>query len=504
MLGFPTPYPNELLYSVIARAGVHEGETSPKQLLDSVFANKKVIATVDLPSHVGRIADQYPKSLSLSALDLIEKHTLWPIYAPFLPNDRRKPIEEWMLDRSQGAAHLASGIVASRVPAKRVMLMCHSCIKQHEQDYGEAFWDRRWQVPVVDYCPIHGALSETDIRKNGEHRHAYISVSQCNIVGSQLETLSGMCFSELVYQLFDSYVRSSPSYQQWTSFYRNLAFANNFRNGKRIDHQLIRSQLISYWGKDWLKKKNLFPSERDTSWLRSIFRKHRKAFSFAEHITVIRALSQEQMSIVQALERALDINETREKKKAKIKVESNKLTVDQNKWLALVLEDGPQGARNAQPALYARLYRNNHDWLIDVDKKYQLPPVSVNRRVEWPARDRVAARSLLNFVRKVENDLYIPRLTQTFLIHQLNNSATIEKNLRRLPRCSAILKRYSESIDEYQIRRLTRAYIAFTESNTVVKEWVLLREAGLSEERMSKVVRKFLGKIVRDGEQCKI
>ncbi len=504
MLGFPTPYPNELVYSVIARAGVHEGETSPKQLLDSVFANKKVIATVDLPCHVGRIADQYPKSLSLSALDLVEKHTLWPIYAPFLPNDRRKAIEEWMLDRSQGAAHLASGIVASRVPAKRVMLICHCCAKRYEQDYGETFWDRRWQSPVVDCCPIHGALSETDIRKNGEHRHAYVPVSQCKIVGSHPETESGMRFSELVYQLFDSYVTSSPSYQQWTSFYRNLAFANNFLNGKRIDHELIRSQLISYWDKDWLKKKNLLPSKSDTSWLRSIFRKHRKAFSFAEHITAIGALSQGHMSIVQALESALDINETYEKKKVKIKVKSNKSTVDQNKWLSLLLEDGPKGARNAEPALYARLYRNNHDWLIDVDKKHQLPPVSVNRRVEWSARDRVAARALLNFVRMVESDLSLPRLTQTFFIHQLNNSATIEKNLCRLPRCAAILKRYTESVDEYQIRRLTRVYISFIESNTMVKKWVLLREAGLSEVRMSKVVRKFLGAIVRDGKQGKI
>lgn len=504
MLGFPTPYPNELLYSVIARAGVHEGETSPKQLLNSVFANRKVIATVDLPSHVGRIANHYPKSLSLSALDLIEKHTLWPIYAPFLPNDRRKSVEEWMCDRSQGAAHLASGIVASRIPAKRVMLMCHCCVQQHEQEYGEAFWDRRWQVPVVDCCPIHGALSETDLRKNGEHRHAYVPVSQSKIVGSHPEIESSKRFCELVCQLFDSFVKSSPSYQQWTSFYRNLAFANNFRNGKRIDHQLIRSQFISYWGQDWLKKKNLLPSTSDTSWLRSICRKHRKAFSFAEHITAIRALSQGQMSTVQALERALNINERCERKKAKVIVESTQLTVDQNKWLSLVLKYGPKGARNAKPALYARLYRNNHDWLVNVDKKHQLPPVSVNRRVEWSARDSVAARALLDFVRKVESDLSVPRLTQTFLVHQLNNSATIEKNLCRLPRCTAILKRYTESVDEYQIRRLTRAYISFIESNTMVKEWVLLRKSGLSEVRMSKVVKEFLGEIVRDGKQCKI
>lgn len=38
MLNFPTPYPNELIYSTIARAGIHHAITSPKQLLEEVFA----------------------------------------------------------------------------------------------------------------------------------------------------------------------------------------------------------------------------------------------------------------------------------------------------------------------------------------------------------------------------------------------------------------------------------------------------------------------------------
>ncbi|MGU5538451.1 TniQ family protein [Aeromonas hydrophila] len=47
MLNFPVPYPDELIYSLVARAGIHLGLTSPKQLLDEVFANRHVIATVD-------------------------------------------------------------------------------------------------------------------------------------------------------------------------------------------------------------------------------------------------------------------------------------------------------------------------------------------------------------------------------------------------------------------------------------------------------------------------
>ena len=47
----PAPHPNELIYSTVARAGVYFGLVSPKQLLDEVFADRKVIATLDLPSH---------------------------------------------------------------------------------------------------------------------------------------------------------------------------------------------------------------------------------------------------------------------------------------------------------------------------------------------------------------------------------------------------------------------------------------------------------------------
>ena len=504
MLGFPTPYPNELLYSVIARAGVHEGETSAKQLLDLVFANRKVIATVDLPSHVECIADQYPLSLNLSAEEIIKKHTLWPVYAPFLPRERRTAIEKWMIGRSQGAAHLASGIAASRVMSNQVMQLCESCKLERKSKFGETFWDRRWQVPLVDCCSYHGPLSMTDINFNGEHRHAFIPVEQSKITKRGTETKSGMRFSKLVFRLFDSFIKESPSYHQWTQYYRSLAIENGFLLGNRIDHRKILQQYIDYWGIDWLKSANLLPNSRDTSWLKGIFRKHRKVFSFAEHLTVLDAISQGKAHIAQVIEKALRFQKMPEKSKTVAQVERQELTEDQNSWLALLVDKGPKAARLKQPDLYARLYRNHYDWLMDVDDKYHIPPVAVNRRVEWASRDRESANDLLNFIRQAEKDLSLPRLSRAFLLHQLDNRATVEKNLYRMPRCAALLKRYAESVDEYQVRRLTRSFIGFIESKKTVKRWVLLRKAGLSEERMSSIVKRFLEEIVRDGERSKI
>lgn len=107
MLNFPVPYPEELIYSTVARAGVHAGLMSPKRLLDEVFNNRKVIATPDLPSHLKQISEQYPQSLNLDVVNIIYKHTLFPLYAPFVPEDRRLQCLKWMAGQSKGAVHLS-------------------------------------------------------------------------------------------------------------------------------------------------------------------------------------------------------------------------------------------------------------------------------------------------------------------------------------------------------------------------------------------------------------
>jgi hypothetical protein len=102
MLGFPVPYTNELIYSTVARAGTHFGIESPKELLEEVFGNRKVIATLDLPCHLQKIAGLYPETLNLGVENLVNKHTLFPIYAPFVNEDRRLQCLNWMAGVSQG------------------------------------------------------------------------------------------------------------------------------------------------------------------------------------------------------------------------------------------------------------------------------------------------------------------------------------------------------------------------------------------------------------------
>ena len=147
----------------------------------------------------------------------------------------------------------------------------------------------------------------------------------------------------------------------------------------------------------------------------------------------------------------------------------------------------PLARINDGGSLYMRLYRNQHNWLMKLNKRYQRAIDNSTHRVNWRRRDITSTRLLIKIRNQTESDITLPRHSKLWFLQQLPNKATIEKNLSKLPLTSRFLNAYQETVTEYQIRRLVRAMIY--ESN--LPSWQLLRSAGLSEERMTDVTRKF-------------
>lgn len=498
MLGLLTPYSEELLYSTIARAGVHDGETSPKQLLDKVFFDRKVIATVDLPCHIQELADQYPDALGLDVQTLISRHTLWPVYAPFQPREKNQKIVSWMSGRSQGAVHLASGVAASRVKSKRRLLLCAACLEEQKLQHGECFWNRHWQVPLVKTCPIHGPLNATSIELNGEHRHAFIPVEAVDLLEAEKVTQMDFVFGRQIAKLLQ--VKSEGiSYAQWTSFYKNFAASLDFTKGSRADHAAIHLAVTSFWGGRWLGDAGLLPTLGETSWLRSLFRKHRKSFSFAEHIVAILALSNGGKTVLDAINTAAHITPNSGKRALPMSQSTAlgaSLTSDQVDWQRRIEASSPTLARRESPALYARLYRNRRDWLMSVNSRSKMVGAVVNNRVNWAQRDGQVAEELRAVCESLSLDKHSPKLSKAFLIQKLSNRATVEKNLHRLPRCSALLDLYAEGTAEFQVRRLTREYKSALEGGENIRRWSLLRKAGLSDERITDLAADWLKELL--------
>lgn len=102
MWNFPTPLPDELIYSTIARAGLHHGIQSPKQLLDEVYQDRKVVATIDLPSHLNAIVHLLERTGCFTLIDLIYKHTMFGLYAPFVQESHRQKAIILMAEQASG------------------------------------------------------------------------------------------------------------------------------------------------------------------------------------------------------------------------------------------------------------------------------------------------------------------------------------------------------------------------------------------------------------------
>jgi hypothetical protein len=490
MLNFPVPYPNELIYSTVARTGTYLGISSPKQLLDEVYGDRKVIATMDLPCHLQAISNQLKRTGRYSVDELVYQHTLFPLYAPFVSEEHRLRALKMMAASSQGAVHLMLGVAASRVKSVTGFRYCAACVQQQLKAHGECFWLREWYFPGLGVCPDHGPL--TLLSENiGNHRHLFLPLQQaigktqvCPDVGSEQMVIA--CLSRELIQLPPG---ASPSFEQWTEFYHGLAVDFGFSRGKQVLHDRVYDLIKQQFSVHTLSELHLHGPISESFWLRSMFRKHRKAFSYLEHLIVWAALlpgmtPAEIFNQVRKLGGnvwpALELTRSTDTPKV---VDTPK----RETWQRLAVERGTKAARKTDPggALYAWLYRNDRAWLMEFNKQHKLPRDLSGFKVDWHKRDMTASRHLLQLIYQSDLRLDLPRLSANWLLQQLPNKASISKNIRKLPLVNKVLQRYAESITEYQLRRICCIYTRLMDERIPPKKWLILRMSGLSKERIT-------------------
>ena len=509
MLNFPIPYPEELVYSTLARAGVHMGITSPKQLLDEVFNNRRVIATVDLPNYLERIAHWYADGLSYNAERLAYEHTLFPLYAPFTTESRRLQCLKWMAAESFGAVHLTLGAVASRLKKTKALYYCPVCMAQQLTTKGECYWVRQWQVTGANCCLQHGQLLETNLASYHNHRHQFFSPNPalCPKFSQPSASYQAQRVAFQVNILLSMAPVASASFMQWTKFYSQLAGQAGFKLGKSIQYDRIKGRVFERWPITWLMEHGLMISDSQTCWLRTIFRKHRKSFSYLEHIVVLESFLSEEWRIDDVIAEVFTLQSTIDSTLPAPRL-SNHFPTSEGKvyrrlWLEKVEQQGAKLARkNGGGAIYAWLYRHDRDWLVTTNRQHQRVTANCIERVNWRARDWYITRQLLKFKKQHQFNLATPRKSRSWYLSQTRNTSSIEKNLDKLPLINSFFQKYCESVSDYQIRRISLAVSFLKEHAIVPLRWRILRKAGLSKERITDVANCYLNTL--DLSRCTI
>lgn len=158
---FPTPYPDELWYSVICRYHIRSGNPCVKHTLQQLYGEHYYNASLTLCGPVQHILAQFPDKL-LSTKQIILEHTLYPYYALFFSASRKRTAYGYVQSGDPRAAHRL-GIHQSGF-THHVMRYCPVCFAEDIAQHGEPYWHRLHQLPDMQICPKHQCwLVDTDV-----------------------------------------------------------------------------------------------------------------------------------------------------------------------------------------------------------------------------------------------------------------------------------------------------------------------------------------------------
>ncbi|MEO8391440.1 MAG: TnsD family Tn7-like transposition protein [Chloroflexota bacterium] len=170
---FPTPFPDELFYSLYARYVERVGYFSTKAILQDTFGPRARRLYYDLPTHLADFVSRLPPGYAYSAEELIFKHTLYPLYQPFLQEDQQLALREKMLNGRSNRERLKSEQINRPIILPRCLRYCPVCVQTDITTVGEAYWHRVHQAPGVLLCPTHHIwLEQSAVSLNGQSNQA--------------------------------------------------------------------------------------------------------------------------------------------------------------------------------------------------------------------------------------------------------------------------------------------------------------------------------------------
>lgn len=500
MLNFPVPYDAETIYSVIARAGVNLAVLSPKQLLDDVFQDRKVVATMDLPCNLNKIAFHLQATGKFSALELIYQHTLFPLYAVFVPEYTRLKAIELMCESSGGTVHMMLGIAASNVKTDGYFRYCKSCVQSQYEHYGVAHWKREWFLPALKFCSEHGELSVMTSSFK-EHRHSYFSAS--DLIGLSVTKDSKRCefgqkISSKAIELLQIPPITSPSTNQWTAFYKKLASDLSYTKGKNVCHSSIYERFIASLSEASLKEWGLYEGlDSETGWLKTMFRKHRKSFSYLQHLLIWHVFLPE-LEVKEIIRQVcnMPLNKTKHRPVVEKNLEPSGECLEKRcEWEMIVKKLGVKGARssNGGGALYAWLYRNDRIYFLAFNAKYKKKENGARvQKVNWKERDIKQTKRLFRLLNDSEANFPKQRMSSNWFLKQLGRDSMIYAYRDKMPLTWQFLNTFSENVVEYQLRRVAKYCAEQERKGNDIKPWKLYREAGLSDQRIRTETRAVL------------
>lgn len=292
---FTNPYPNELLYSAIARYHFYSGNLDCKDTLEELFGSRSVIPSVEIGSYFSVLVEKLGPHYSVESL--LANHTIYPYYASFLSKARQQEILQDVLQDGQ-ALYTRLGIIAGSVCKKDGLYYCAECAKADNAQYGEPYIHREHQLQGIDYCPHHEVpLSKYPATTDSRIQYVRFELKHMNLMaiyGIYSYKDVAVTIAKQAYQLLQLPLHKL-SREIISSKYRALLRERNLITASsRVQQKELYQAVRSHFPIDFLKRYESELNEKyEHNWLKVLLRNSKRHVHPLRHLFLLHFLQQD-------------------------------------------------------------------------------------------------------------------------------------------------------------------------------------------------------------------
>lgn len=171
---FPLPHPEEIFYSICARAAERLAFTKSYALVEALFNSPQARANVAFPSRLRTLISNLPPGHTYTVDGIINDHSLVRFYEPFLPVGRSREIREMLARDERSLVYQIVGNIPAGIRDPAALRSCPLCDTEDEVKHGERYWHRLPQIAGIEICPAHEVFFNATTASRDLDRRGYV------------------------------------------------------------------------------------------------------------------------------------------------------------------------------------------------------------------------------------------------------------------------------------------------------------------------------------------
>ncbi len=550
---FPTLYPDELLYSGCARYAQRSGNNKEIYNIVDLLGTRNAIAAVELPSKIDALIENMPVGNSYTPQYIIMDHTLLAYFSAFTTEKRMIEAYQSMCSEKGSIPYSKLGINSSGVTnLNQKLRFCPECMKSDYLQYGEPYWHRLHQIACVHLCPEHECLTyDSTVLIRGGNRQAFIyaSVDNCriekDIVYDSVMQKKLIWMAQDIQQLL-SLKHNYRNPEWYRNIFRDALAARGYARQNNYIHQKeLLNDFVEYYGKEYLDMMQSMIYDRTHNWLSSMVRNTSYTTYTYRYLLLARFLDISIDSLFEdkgnstkdyqqlwderlkeLINQNLSIRElslilgtsTKTIRKRVDELGINKFWIDngggkyryvnyvdtdvfkekrkecRQRWISYLQrfpDKSSNEIRKIDPVIYRWLTKYDIEWLRNNLRKKECRTI-----IDWNKRDK----ELLPKVKAIAFGMQAGKPTMISwgsIGGKLGISGWLIKYKDKLPQTMEYILTVTETLHEFQIRKIIWAITELEKDSIAVTKWNLLEKAGVKSKYIPSI-RTELCKLLDD------